>query len=87
MPWSITTIASLGLDTKVVPTFRPDKGLLVDIPEYFNSWVDRLAETCGATIESLDDFLSAMKSRHDFFHKIGGRLRPRYRAVFLRGNG
>ena len=27
-----------------------------------------------ATIESLDDFLSAMKSRHDFFHKMGGRL-------------
>ena len=41
------SIASLGLDTKVVPTFRPDKGLLVDIPEYFNSWVDRLAETCA----------------------------------------
>ena len=68
------SIASLGLDTKVVPTFRPDKGLLVDVPEQFNSWVDRLAETCNTTIESLSGFLSALKSRHDFFHEMGGRL-------------
>ncbi|MCB1123565.1 MAG: glucuronate isomerase, partial [Verrucomicrobiae bacterium] len=68
------TIGGLGLGTKVVPTFRPDKGLNVDQPEAWNAWVDRLAEISGASVGSFDDFLSALKSRHDFFAKLGGRL-------------
>lgn len=67
-------IQSLGLDTKVVPTFRPDKGLMVDAPEAFNEWTDRLSEVSGISVNSFEAFLEALKSRHDFFHEIGGRL-------------
>lgn len=67
-------IQELGIGTKVVPTFRPDKGLLVDRPDAFNAWVDALSEVSGVAIDSFTSFLDALKSRHEFFHEMGGRL-------------
>ncbi|MBD5780563.1 glucuronate isomerase [Pelagicoccus sp. NFK12] len=67
-------IRGQGLDTKVVPTFRPDKALNVDQAEQFNAWVDKLAGVVGSEISSLADLLSALKARHTFFHEMGGRL-------------
>lgn len=67
-------ISGQGLDTKVVPTFRPDKALNVDQAEVFNAWVDKLASVAGTEITSLSGLLSALKARHDFFHEMGGRL-------------
>ena len=67
-------IQSMDLETKVIPTFRPDKGLQVDNPTAFNEWVDRLSEVAGIAIDSLSSFLDALKKRHDFFHEMGGRL-------------
>jgi len=67
-------IKKLGLATRVYPTFRPDKALAVAQPAAFNAWVEKLAGAARATISSLDDFLSALKTRHDAFHAIGGRL-------------
>lgn len=63
-----------GLDTKVVPTFRPDKALTVDRSSDFNAWVDKLAGRVGSEIGGLSELLAALKSRHDFFHEMGGRL-------------
>lgn len=62
------------LATRVYPTFRPDKALLVDQPEAFNAWTDKLSEVSGIDCGSLGDFLDALKQRHDFFHEMGGRL-------------
>lgn len=67
-------IGELGIDTSVVPTFRPDKGLNVDDPGNWNAWVDALASVAGGSLDSLEDFLAALKSRHDFFAEMGGRL-------------
>ncbi len=66
-------IKELGIDTKVVPTFRPDKALNVDAPEAWNTWCSRLAEVSNSSVSTFDGFLSALKSRHDFFHEVGGR--------------
>ena len=60
---------------KVLPTFRPDRGMIVDAPEPFNQWLDRLSE--AADIEVKDDFdtyIDALRRRHDFFHSLGCRL-------------
>ena len=64
------------LKTRVYPAFRPDKALAVANPAAFNAWVDRLALAAGAAngIRTFDDFLSALKQRHDDFHAAGGRL-------------
>ncbi|EDY83387.1 glucuronate isomerase [Verrucomicrobiia bacterium DG1235] len=67
-------IRGQDLDTIVAPTFRPDKALNVDQAEAFNAWVDKLSAVVGSEINSLLDLLAALKSRHDFFHEMGGRL-------------
>jgi glucuronate isomerase len=63
-----------GLKTRVYPAFRPDKALGVAIPDAFNPWVERLSGTARTSVKSFDDFLGALKKRHDDFHALGGRL-------------
>jgi glucuronate isomerase len=67
-------IAESGLGTRVYPTFRPDKALLVDQPVAFNAWCDRLAARANVEVKDLASFLDALKRRHDFFHSLGGRV-------------
>ena len=67
-------IAGSGLATKVFPTFRPDKALNVHLPDVFNPWVDQLAAVSDTHIATLNEFVDAIRKRHDFFHQMGGRL-------------
>ncbi|SDS06797.1 glucuronate isomerase [Opitutus sp. GAS368] len=67
-------IARLGIKTKVYPTFRPDNALRVDQPEFFKSWVEKLAAAADVYVVNFNDFLSALKRRHDTFHDAGCRL-------------
>ncbi len=66
-------IRKSGLKTRVYPTFRPDKALEIESPLHFNAWLDRLGQTVGASIHTLEDLLSALKKRHDDFHALGCR--------------
>ena len=59
---------------RMYPTFRPDKALRVDDPQIFNSFVSRLEKAANANISSFQDFLDALKQRHDYFHAAGARL-------------
>jgi glucuronate isomerase len=61
-------------DFRVYPTFRPDKALQVNEPDKFNAWLSRLEQASNVSIVSLGDFLDALKSRHDAFHAVGGRM-------------
>jgi glucuronate isomerase len=67
-------IAKAGAATRVYPTFRPDKALNVHLPETFNTWVQKLAGASAIKIESFEDFLAALRRRHDYFHEHGCRL-------------
>ena len=62
------------LATRVYPTFRPDKSLMVDQPAVFNAWVDKLGQVSGVECRSLSGFLDALGKRHRFFHDMGCRL-------------
>jgi glucuronate isomerase len=68
------TIAASGFETRVYPAFRPDKALNVDLPEAFNTWVDRLAAASNTDISKFSGFLDALRQRHHFFHQMGCRL-------------
>jgi glucuronate isomerase len=61
-------------DIRMYPTFRPDRALRIGVPETWNAWVDRLQKASKKEVSSLNDFLDALKQRHDFFHASGGRL-------------
>ncbi len=67
-------IATSGLGTRVLPTFRPDKAFLVDQPELLEEWLGKLEETSDMSIIYLSDLLAALQKRHDDFHAAGGRL-------------
>ncbi len=68
-------IRKTGIKTRVYPTFRPDKAFLVDQPAAFNPYLEKLAGAIGpGAIKTFDDFLGALKQRHDDFHAFGGRL-------------
>jgi glucuronate isomerase len=67
-------IAADGVVTRVLPAFRPDKALAVHQPAAFKAWVSRLAEAADRDISNLEDFVDALKLRHDYFHAQGCRL-------------
>jgi glucuronate isomerase len=67
-------IAASGMETRVYPTYRPDKALNVHTPEAFNEWVDRLGYAANVDIRRYTDLLDALRKRHDDFHAAGGRL-------------
>jgi len=60
-------------ETRVYPTFRPDKVLAVDDPEAWNAWVDRLEKAAEASIGSWQALLQALERRHEAFHAAGCR--------------
>ncbi|MBU8915759.1 glucuronate isomerase [Bacillus sp. FJAT-29953] len=55
---------------KVLPSFRPDKGLEIN-RDTFLPWVKKLQEVSGVSINSYDDYLTALESRIMFFHSVG----------------
>jgi glucuronate isomerase len=60
-------------DVKVLPSFRPDKGLEIN-RDTFLGWVQQLQAVSGQEIDSYDAFLKALESRVRFFHSVGGRV-------------
>ncbi len=66
--------ASSALTTKMYPTFRPDKALIVHQPEAWNAWIAKLEATAEVEVTSLSSFLQAIGKRHEAFAAMGGRL-------------
>ncbi|MDX1642683.1 MAG: glucuronate isomerase [Balneolaceae bacterium] len=58
---------------KMVPTFRPDRGMQIEDTDEFKEWVEQLEEASNHSITTYQDFLDALKLRHNEFHKLGCR--------------
>ncbi|MCC7474150.1 MAG: glucuronate isomerase [Pirellulales bacterium] len=58
----------------VLPAWRPDPAMDVSDPERFNAWVDRLEAVADVSIGSFQDFMTALRRRHEYFHGMGCRL-------------
>ena len=67
-------IRASGLKTRVYPTFRPDKALIVDQPAAFNAWLEKLAAAAKLPVATFDNFLAALDRRHADFHAVGARV-------------
>lgn len=61
------------LTAKVLPTFRPDKGVEIGLPG-FKDWVKSLGEVVGKDINEYSLFLEALEERAEFFHENGCRM-------------
>ncbi len=64
--------ASFGI--KMLPTWRPDKAMAVEVPADFKAYIDTLAAVSGVEIKTFEDVVKALKVRHDFFASMGCRL-------------
>lgn len=62
-----------SFDVKVLPTFRPDKGMEINA-KGFALWVKKLGEVSEVNITNYDEFLQAFESRVKFFHSVGCRI-------------
>ncbi len=58
---------------RVVPSFRPDSAFLIDRPEQFNRWINRLEATSETEIGTIEALLSSLLVRHAAFHEAGCR--------------
>jgi len=67
-------IKESGFNVKVLPTFRPDKAMAVDDQASFNAYLDKLGEVADTDISDFNRLIDAIKSRHDFFAEMGGKL-------------
>ena len=58
-------------EVKILPAFRPDKAMNADDLHALNAYILKLEIVYGQPIGSYDDYLSALKSRHDYFAANG----------------
>ena len=61
-------------ETKVLPTWRPDKAMAIDNPIAYRDYIEQLSVTAGRNIRTYTDLLDALQTRHDFFDSVGCRL-------------
>ena len=62
---------------RVLPTWRPDKALLIDRPEAFTAWLGALENAADMSVASLNDLMEALQKRHDVFAEHGCRISDR----------
>lgn len=60
-------------DLQMRPTFRPDKFLVINHPE-FQVYLAKLEQIIDLEITQFDDLLIALRSRIDHFHSLGCRV-------------
>jgi glucuronate isomerase len=63
-----------GADIKMVPAFRPDMAMNVGNTESFLQYVKKVEVASGMHVHAFDDYLKALKSRHDFFAQMGCKV-------------
>lgn len=59
---------------KVLPTWRPDRAMLIERGREFNDYIDKLGECAGIEIKKIDDLILALRKRQDFFASAGCKL-------------
>lgn len=64
-------IRESNFEIQVRPAFRPDKAMNADEPEMLNAYIAKLEALVEREIHSYDDYLAALKQRHDFFADNG----------------
>lgn len=63
-----------GFSIKILPTWRPDKAMAVEVPTDFRAYVEKLSAVSGVSISKFADLIAALRNRHDFFASVGCKL-------------
>lgn len=63
-----------AFSVKVLPAYRPDKAMNADDIAGLNKYIDQLQAVAKVDISNFDDYLKALKIRHDYFAENGCKL-------------
>ena len=63
-----------GFEIKVLPAFRPDKAMQAEDVPALAAYIQKLEAVTNQTINSYDDYLAALKQRHDYFAQHGCKV-------------
>ena len=71
------------METRMLPTWRPDKAMAVEVSANFKAYVDALSQASGKNISNFNDYIDAIQSR---FLCVNGMqtVRPRHRGILCR---
>jgi glucuronate isomerase len=72
LEWHRKIAEDSSFDTKVIPTFRPDRALNIESPGYWK-YLELLGNAAEINIKTIDDLYEALENRIDFFNKAGCR--------------
>jgi len=72
LEWHEKIASAKAIETRVLPSFRPDRAINIH-NEGFVEYIAKLGKSAGKTINTLQDLLDVLKSRIDFFDKLGCR--------------
>ncbi|MFC3197170.1 glucuronate isomerase [Parapedobacter deserti] len=67
-------IGKSGFQTKVLPTFRPDKAFQLSRGDAYRQYIERLQSSSGVAIVDIDTLLDALWNRLYYFHSQGCRI-------------
>lgn len=73
LEWHKAIADDTTFDVKVLPTFRPDKAMNLEKPDYLE-YLDKLSKVSNITIKSFEDLCSAISNRIDFFASMGCKV-------------
>lgn len=68
------SLRSQNFPTKVLPTFRPDKAMNTNSLKELNDYMDQLEIRVGFPVSRFENYLDALKNRHDYFAEWGCKL-------------
>ena len=51
-----------GFEIKMLPTWRPDKAMAVEVPADFRAYIEKLSAVSGVTISNFDDMIAALRN-------------------------
>ena len=60
-----------GFEIPILPAFRPDNAMDASDSKKLLEYIKKLERVTNISISTFDDFLYALKSRHDFFASVG----------------
>ncbi|MDD3957970.1 MAG: glucuronate isomerase [Candidatus Izemoplasmatales bacterium] len=73
LKWHELLQADQTMKTKVLPAFRPDKGINIELSTFVD-WIRALQAVVGFSITNIMDLKKALEERVKFFHEHGCRL-------------
>lgn len=67
-------IADDKFEIKILPAFRPDKAMNSDDVAGLNAYIAKVEAASNISVSTYDDYLKALKNRHDFFATMGASV-------------